>query len=212
MGLLLTLPVKTWGQFQYIGAEGQVMGSPNGLSHVALSLGWLKQFSTHHGFGVEVVVPSLLRSNLDTQYLHSTYHTYEMGLIWKRHLLPFLGIRYRLFAGNSFFIGSSLHLGMVHERFFADRDYYEALGISAVYMDYSMLSPFFRLSFETGFVWNMGSRLYGTLQGRVGFQATKSRVDTYGDIDVGPNDRVRFSPYSGVNFVGGATFGIGVKL
>jgi hypothetical protein len=202
-------------QFQYIGVDGQVTATGKGLNQWGLTFGWLKQVSTHHGFGVELGLPKLFKNNIATGYYTNDPY-YKMGLIWRRNALPFVGMRYRLFAGNSFFIGSSLQLGMLKERFFGDRMYNDdvyAAPVPAFYADYTILNPYMRLNFETGLIWNMGDVLYGTLQGRAGIQSTFSKVKVFGITAVDQSQPVIiFRPYHGMDILGTALFGIGVKL
>ncbi|MBK9450123.1 MAG: hypothetical protein IPN95_12095 [Bacteroidetes bacterium] len=154
-----------FGQFQYFGLDGQIMGGSDAGPQVATALGWVKQVSAHHGFGVDLVFSKLLVANPGGNVQFPQYdRSYDANLIWTRRPLPSIAGRYRLFIGNSFFIGSNLQFGWIRERFFADRlPNYERYGypIDPVYMDYSLLTPYFRLSFETGFIWNMGESSLG---------------------------------------------------
>jgi hypothetical protein len=217
LGAVLMLVLCSVGrsQFQYIGVDGQVTATGNGLNQWGLTIAWLKQVSTHHGFGVELGFPKLFKNSLIADYYTNDPH-YKMGLVWRRNALPFVGVRYRLFAGNSFFIGSSLQLGMLKERFFGDRMYNDevyTVPVPAFYVDYTLKNPYVRLNFETGLIWNMGDLLYGTLQGRAGIQSTFSKVKEFGTTDVDlSNPDVTFRPYRGVDVLGTGLFGIGVKL
>ncbi|MBP6640594.1 MAG: hypothetical protein KA293_09885 [Bacteroidia bacterium] len=205
-----------FGQFQYFGLDGQIMGGSDAGPQVATALGWVKQVSAHHGFGVDLVFSKLLVANPGGNVQFPQYdRSYDANLIWTRRPLPSIAGRYRLFIGNSFFIGSNLQFGWIRERFFADRlPNYERYGypIDPVYMDYSLLTPYFRLSFETGFIWNMGEILFGTFQGRIGVQVAKSRIPQFGSFHIDYDDLETFEPYQGTDVMGGIVLGMGVKL
>jgi hypothetical protein len=209
---------NAFSQFHYIGAEEQFVRSPQGTSHLVTSIGYLKQFGVNHGLGVEIGVPMMLSANHAKAYTEviDTVN-YDVGLIWKRNFLPTLGLRYRLFVGNSFFIGPKFDFGLLRERFYADRYYHVSTastheGVNPVYLDYVLKSPFFRASFEMGFVWNMGEKMYGTLQGRVGVQVTKARVSNFGTFSTNSSTVATFEPFHGAALIGGASFGLGIKL
>lgn len=213
---LLGSTSAAWSQFQYFGVEEQFVLQGDNMSQLSTSLSYLKQVSARHGFGVELNIPFLLQSDRSSSVSFSSSAAYDVGLIWKRGMLPSVGGRYRLFVGNSFFIGAGMQVGLIHERFFADRYYNDENTvyppISPVYLDYSLLSPYLRLNFETGFVWNMGNLLFGTLVGRVGPQFTHSRAPLLGSFTTSASTPTDFYSVHGANFQGGIALGMGVKL
>lgn len=205
-----------YGQFHYFGTDFQIIGGSNGTTQFATGIGWLHQFSTHHGFGADLVLPRLLFANPGKYVDFPQYDRgYECGLIWTRKTLPALAARYRLFIGNKFFIGTNLQFGMIHERFFADRMGVYSGGmepIEPVFLDYNLFSPYFRLSFETGFVFDIGGKLYGTINGRIGAQKTMARVPFFGSFSIDDDEWETFKPIEGNSTMGGIVFGLGIKL
>jgi hypothetical protein len=216
LAFLLLAMVCAHAQFTYFGLNMQIVGAPAGGSQFVPSVDWMKQVSAHHGFGAEIGLPIFIKSNPGAIYEDVATTDFDAQLLWKRSSLPYLGARYRLFVDNSFFIGTSLQVGLVRERFYADRqyDYREAYmdEISAVYLDYRINSPFVKWNFETGFIANLGDLLYFTLQGRLGIQSTKPPVVTFGRFSTGYGSVTAFKPYQGTNVIGGALMGLGVKL
>ncbi len=205
-----------FAQFKYIGVDAQILGGSNRGGQFALGLGFLNQFSAHHGWGVQIVLPFLTNPNpTEGQSIPVPGQEFDVDLAWKRTALPAIAGRYRLFVGNAFFIGSSLQIGLIKETFYADRLASVASGsypVDPVYLDYELLSPTFRLSFETGLTWTMGSKLYGTLEGRLGVQATHSKVKSFGSFSIGYGQEGAYIPYRGAEAMGGGLIGIGVKL
>lgn len=205
-----------YGQFHYFGTDFQIIGGRNGTTQFATGIGWLHQFSTHHGFGADLVLPRLLFAN-PGKYVDFSENNpaYDCGLIWTRKSLPAIAARYRLFIGNEFFIGTNLQFGMIHERFFADRmgNYSGGMApIEPVFMDFNLFSPYFRLSFETGFVFDIGGKLYGTVNARIGAQKTMARVPAFGSFSLDYDEREEFRPITGTNVMGGVVLGLGLKL
>ncbi len=203
-------------QFTYFGLNAQIVGAPAGGSQIVPSVDWMKQVSAHHGFGLEIGLPIFLQSNPGAAFDDLTTTAYDAQLLWKRSALPYIGGRYRLFIDNSFFVGTSLQMGLVRETFFADRQYADQPNnindIPAVYLDYRIKSPFVRLNLETGFILNLDKLLYFTLQGRLGIQTTEPPVLTFGRFGVYDGGLATFKPYQGTNVIGGALMGLGVKL
>lgn len=185
------------------------------MHHADLAVSYLNQFNSHHGWGVEIGLPLTLYPNLSYMLGTADGEVYELNGLWKRNLFPSVGGRYRLFAGNSFYIGLAVHLGMVREKFYADRYYaVDNWGqeVMPVYADYSLLSPFVRTSFETGFMANIGAKGFFSLNLRGGLQVAKSRVSTFGVIKMDRFETREFQTYHGLEALGSAGLSFGVKL
>lgn len=216
LGLLLLTGTVAYGQFQYFGIGEQLLSaSKTGIQSVT-TLGYLKQATAHHGFGVELGFPYLWKNDLSQSVTFDHDTLYQVGLIWKRQYLPSIAGRYRLFAGNHFFVGTSLALGLLRERFYADRYYNDshlnADPIMPVYLDYKLLSPYLRLQLETGFIWNMGDRVYASLNGQAGIQFIKSRAPLLGSFVATKGNIHDFESLHGVEAFGGLAIGLGIKL
>ncbi len=213
---ILMMQTSTFAQFQYIGVDGQFYGMGGSTSSFTTSLNYLKQLTSHHGLGVELGLPVAI----DNPARHVPIDTfgYDAGLIWKRQYLPYVGFRYRFFASNSFFLGVLANVGLMRERFYADRYFryseaYTQEAIPPVYYDYVIKSPFFRATFEMGLLLNLGERMYGTFHGRLGFQYTKAPIQQFGTYSVGYElPTYQFDAYQGLGITGGLNFGLGLKL
>lgn len=206
--------VQLPAQFRYVGAEAQAWVSTKDLHHGDITLNYLNQFSTHHGYGVELSLPITFGGDLSTE-LSGTSTKWDVDGIWRRSVWPALGFRYRFFAGNAFYMGSALQVGLIRERFYADRYYFtETSGyeIMPVFLDYSLMSPFFRLSFETGFIATIGDRMFASFNFRGALEFTKCRVKELGEFELRPNFLQTFESYNGMAALGSVGIGLGVKL
>ncbi len=202
-------------QFQFFGLELGGGASTKGLNHGHLSLGYLRQFSAKHGIGAELVLPMTFDTDKtsDLEWLRST--PWEGQGLWTRKQTPALALRYRFFAGNSFFLGGNLQLGAVRENCFLDRAYlesYDGVEILPIYFDYQLINPYFRLSGELGIHWPMGKWLYGSIMAKGGPQFTFSRANVLGTITTERLKSQQLESYHGIDVFGGASFGLGVKL
>jgi hypothetical protein len=210
-------PLIVQAQFHYIGAEAQVLAAPTKGSQVGLSIGWVWQVAAHHGFGLDMTLPFYLRADVGKSYASETETAYDAQLAWRRQMLPFPGIRYRLFVGDNFFVGTCFNVGLIKEQFSASRSYQPAVfgqsdAVSAVQVDQQIKSPFFRLQIESGLLWNIGSRMYGTLQARFGLQVTSPPLDPFATFALNSEGDLAYRPYHGKDLTATAIFGLGLKL
>lgn len=207
-----------FGQFQYFGANLHGFFGVPGMNGGGISLSYLKQVSPAVGFGAELSFPRVQR--LDSSLYNSAlvWPEYEMGTVWTRRQSPSLILRYRLQPGNGFFVGVSAHAGIVTERFFVDRNYGVTylfgtqVEVPAAYADYVLRSPFMKFHFETGFLANLGEKMFMTGQFSGGLQYTFTKVKTFGEIQVSGVDTPAFDPIQGLNGNVGILFGMGVKI
>ena len=178
-------------QFKYLGMEIEVTGTPAG-GFFAPSLSYIHQFSTHHAWGVDVSVPITLRIDRSLDYATDDY---DLNIIYMRQQTPTIGVRYRLFLGNSPFIGLHLQTGLINDRFRADRLW--TPNISAAYASYDIWSPHFRLQSEFGLITNR--------------ESTFPKIESFGIYDMG-YWTMEPKPAKGVSFIGGATATFGIKI
>jgi hypothetical protein len=202
-------------QFQFFGLELGGGGSVKGLNSLQVSLSYLRQVSAHHGFGAELILPKTLNVDRTSSLEWKVGTPWEGEAAWTRRLTPALALRYRYFAGNSFFVGGNLQVGAVREKCFLDRPYlesYQGNEILPIYCDYQLLNPYLRFSGELGLHWPMGKWLFGSILAKGGPQFTFSRANVLGTITTEPAKGQQLDSYHGIDFHGGATIALGVKL
>jgi hypothetical protein len=179
-----------------------------------LSANYLNQFRANHGYGIDFSLNGSFANDYYPNGFEPSNALYEAGVIYTRKYLPSVGLRYRFFAGNTFFLGTSLQLGLIKERFFADRENYSSttLQVDPIYVDYNINNPYFRLNFETGLLFSGESRLFATLEFKAGLQSIRSKVESYGTFRLDEKGPKTFAPLTGTSALVGGTFGLGIKL